>query len=163
MAQKINPIRPTDDNAISLAQDLLSKADSAALSFLHPETGHPSVSRIAVAALPNGALVSLMSELSTHTKALLQNPSCALLLGEVGGKGDPLTHPRITLHCTAKLVPHKDEAFANLREPYLQMRPKSKLYIDFADFSFAEFQVLSADLNGGFGKAYQLTAKDLLE
>ena len=161
MVQKINPLRPTDADAISLARKLVTAPESAALSFLHPDTGHPSVSRIAVAVLPNGSLVSLMSELSTHTKALLQNPSCALLLGDVGDKGDPLTHPRITLQCSSKLIPHDDDAFAGLRGPYLQKRPKSKLYINFADFCFAEFQIHAGDLNGGFGKAYQLSPEDL--
>ena len=48
-----------------------------------------------------------------------------------------------------------------LRDHYLAQRPKSKLYIDFADFFFARFDVTRAFLNGGFGKAFNLTHADL--
>ncbi|MEO0992151.1 MAG: pyridoxamine 5-phosphate oxidase, partial [Pseudomonadota bacterium] len=86
---------------------------------------------------------------------------CSLLVGEPGEKGDPLTHPRLTLIADARFVPHGDAAFRPLRDHYLTTHPKAKLYIDFADFSFALFDVTAAHLNGGFGKAYQLQPADL--
>ncbi|MCP5072068.1 MAG: pyridoxamine 5-phosphate oxidase [Rhodobacteraceae bacterium] len=161
MVQKINPIRPTDAEAIALAQSLIKAATFGALGVIAPGNGSPMVSRIAVATDASGTPFSLISDLAGHTKALRGNPTCSLLLGEPTSKGDPLTHPRVSLHCQAEFVNRDDDRYGSLRERYAQIRPKSKLYIDFADFKFTVFQVLSASLNGGFGKAYELTAQDL--
>ncbi len=151
-----NPIRPTDDEAISLAKTLISNAKFGAIAVTHPQTGHPHVTRIAVATDPNGSLLTLVSDLSIHTKALKANPICSLLLGEPGPKGDALTHPRLTLTCEARSVEKSP-----LREHYLAQHPKAQLYFDFSDFNILKFIINSADLNGGFGKAYQLTGAEL--
>lgn len=149
-------IRPTDTEARALARQLIRDARYGAIAVTHPESGHPHVTRIAIGTDPQGVPISLISDLSIHTKALRANPNCALLLGEPGAKGDPLTHPRITLTCVAHAADKPD-----LKAHYLATHPKSQLYIDFADFNFIRFQVVSADLNGGFGKAFRLTASDL--
>jgi len=47
-----------------------------------------------------------------------------------------------------------------LRDHYLNTHPKAQLYIDFSDFNFVRFEVMTGDLNGGFGKAYHLEASD---
>lgn len=159
--EKINPIRDTDDEARALARSLIDNARFGALGVRDPETGAPMVSRIAVATSPEGAPLTLISDLSHHTKALKADPVCSLLVGEPGEKGDPLTHPRITLQCRARFVRHGDERHAALRAHYLAQHPKSALYIDFADFSFALLTVEDAHLNGGFGKAFRLTPADL--
>jgi putative heme iron utilization protein len=50
----------------------------------------------------------------------------------------------------------------NAARRYLNRHPKAKLYAALADFSFFELAIERASLNGGFGKAYQLTRTDLL-
>lgn len=150
-----NPIRPTDDDARDLAKSLLTKARHAALGVIDPSTNGPMVSRIAVAWIGTAPHI-LISDLSMHTKALAANPACSLLVGEPGPKGDPLTHPRLTLQCAA-LSADK----ASLRADWLSLHPKSKLYFDFADFRMMRLEVHAAHLNGGFGKAFTLTAADL--
>ncbi|WP_424970928.1 HugZ family protein [Dinoroseobacter sp. S76] len=161
MADKINPIRPTDDDARRLARGLIAEARFGALGTVDPETGGPMVTRVAVGTAPDGRPLTLISELSLHTKALSADPRCSLLLGEPGPKGDPLTHPRITLQMRAGFVKNGTPAYAALREHYLTTHPKAQLYIDFTDFHFALFEVQSAALNGGFGKAFALTPTDL--
>ncbi|MEM0938128.1 MAG: pyridoxamine 5'-phosphate oxidase family protein [Pseudomonadota bacterium] len=158
---KINPIRETDDDARGLGRALIDAARFGALGVHDPATGAPMVSRVAVATDPGGTPLTLISDLSHHTKALKQNPVCSLLVGEPGGKGDPLTHPRITLQCRARFLRHGEDGHAEIRTHYLSQHPKSGLYIDFADFSFAFLDVEDAHLNGGFGKAYHLTPADL--
>ena len=148
-------IRPTDDEARHLARALISNAKFGSIAVAHPQTGHPHVSRIAIGTDPTGQPITLISDLSIHTKALHADPVCSLLLGEPGDKGDPLTHPRITLSCRAQFAEKKA-----LRDHYLVSHPKAQLYVDFADFNFMRFQILSADLNGGFGKAFHLKAQD---
>ncbi len=159
--EKINPIRETDADARRLARSLIDTARFGALGVRDPETGAPMVSRIAVATAPNGGPITLVSDLSHHTKALKSDPVCSLLVGEPGEKGDPLTHPRVTLQCRARFVRHGEDGHADLRAHYLKQHPKSGLYIDFADFSFALLAVEDAHLNGGFGKAFRLTPTDL--
>lgn len=152
-----NPIRPTDDEARSLACTLISQARFAALAVLDPTTGAPVVTRIALVASPTGLPLTLISTLSTHTTALAANPACSLLIGEPGPKGDPLTHPRLTLQATASPA----DKIA-LRAHYLSRYPKAQLYYDFADFQLTQMTPQSAFLNGGFGKAFHLTRADLV-
>jgi putative heme iron utilization protein len=164
MPQKI-PFRPVDDGARALARSLIDTATFAALAVLRPdigtELGTPSVTRIALATAHDGAPVSLVSTLSSHTAALIANPSCSLLIGEPEDKGDPLTHPRLTLHAEAHLVDRASPDHKILRDHYLLQRPKAKLYIGFGDFHLLTFRMRDALLNGGFGKAYLLSPADL--
>lgn len=156
-----DPIRPTDDDARKLAQDLIREARFAALGALQPETGAPLVTRVAFGTDRDGTPVTLISDLSHHTRALRSAPACSLLVGEPGPKGDPLTHPRLTLQCSASFVAHGDPAYREIAAHYLTSHPKAKLYIGFGDFSFVRFAVTEAYLNGGFGKAFVLTPGDL--
>ncbi len=153
--QKQKPIRPTNEEAIRLAKSLIQNAKYGSLAVVHPSTGNPHVTRIAVSTASNGGPITLVSDLSVHTKALRENSHCSLLLGEPGSRGDPLNHPRITLSCKAEFADK-----TSLRAIYLDQHPKAKLYIDFADFHFVKFEIISADLNGGFGKAFQLKPSD---
>ncbi|WP_425092645.1 HugZ family protein [Tropicimonas sp. S265A] len=156
-----SPIRPTDDEARALARELISKARFGALGVLEPQTDMPMVSRISVSTTAQGIPLSLISDLSHHTQALKADARCSLLVGEPGSKGDPLTHPRITLQCEARFITRTDDTFATLRARYLSSHPKAQLYIDFADFNFVELRPGVAHLNGGFGKAFTLTPSDL--
>jgi len=158
---KINPIRETDTEARSLAQNLLSQARFGALAVREPGSGIPYVSRIAFGLCPDGQPLTLISDLAAHTRALKADPQCSLLIGEPGEKGDPLTHPRMTLICKAEFLPRDMDGYQDLRTHYLVQYPKAKLYVDFADFNFTRLTVSRADLNGGFGKAFQLTPGDL--
>ena len=157
-----SPFRPVDDEARALARKLLNDATFAALAVTRPDTGAPSVTRIALATDPNGGPLSLVSTLSSHTAALEASAICALLVGEPDKRGDPLTHPRLTLHAEARLIDRDAPEHAALRDHYLSQRPKAQLYIDFGDFRLVTFRVTDALLNGGFGKAYQLGPADLL-
>jgi putative heme iron utilization protein len=156
-----SPIRPTDDEARALARHLLDHAHFGAVGVVDPETGAPMVTRIAVGTDAEGRPVSLVSDLSSHTRALRANPAASLLVGEPGDRGDPLTHPRLTLQARARFVRKGAEGYERLRTRWLEGHRKSTLYIDFADFSFVVFEVEAAHLNGGFGRAFVLTPGDL--
>lgn len=156
-----DPFQPVDNEARSLARELIDTARYGALAVLSPDTGAPSVTRIAVGTDTDGTPVTLISSLSSHTAALKADPRCSLLVGEPGSKGDPLTHPRLTLECTAEFLSRDDPEHPALRDHYLKTHPKAALYIDFADFSFVRLRATQALLNGGFGKAFKLIASDL--
>ncbi len=152
---KRDPINSTDDAARRLARDILDRARFGALAVTHPDSGAPYVARTAMF-WHDGALLTLVSTLSLHTKALAANPACAALIGEPGDKGDPLTHPRITLMCTAREVDK-----SAYKATWLAAIPKAQLYYDFSDFRMYALAVSEAHLNGGFGKAFHLGAGDL--
>lgn len=157
-----SPIRPTDDEARALARRLMQEARFAALGVVDPETGTPVVSRVAVAPDPDGLPMALVSDLSFHTKALVANLACSLLLGEPGAKGDPLTHPRLSLQGNASFVRHGMSDHPELARMYLRANPKAQLYIGFGDFALMRLRPTGAHLNGGFGKAFVLTPDDLV-
>lgn len=150
-----DPIRPVDDEARRLARKLIDEARFGALAVL--QDGAPTVTRVAIATDSDGVPLTLISDLSLHTKALRADPQGSLLLGEPGDKGDPLTHPRITLQVKAQFMEKTDALIAR----YLALQPKAKLYIGFADFHFARLLPQAAFLNGGFGQAFKLTPCDL--
>ncbi len=160
MNEKINPIRTTDDEARGLAKTLLRDTRFGSLAFMDKASGGPSVSRIIVACIPGQGLVTLISDLSAHSHALALDARCALLIGEPG-KGDPLAHARMSVVAQAVRLPEIMKENASLAEPFLAMHPKTKLYFNFLDFAFWRFSISRVDLNGGFGKAYQLTPDDL--
>ena len=148
-----NPIRPTDDEARALAARIMREARFGALAVL--QNGVPMVTRTGVDCA-GGDPVILISDLAEHTRALRANSAASLLVGEPGPKGDPLTHPRLTLQVRADAAEKPP-----LRDRWLASHPKAKLYIDFADFHFFRLEVREAYLNGGFGKAYRLSPADL--
>jgi putative heme iron utilization protein len=159
--EKKDVLRPTDEEAIRLARRLLRVSRYGALAVLEPETGAPSASRVATATDPDGSPLILVSTLSTHTGGLAADPRCSLLLGEPG-KGDPLAHPRITISCLAHRLDRESDDGKRARRRYLNRHPKAELYVDFGDFCFFRLDPQRASLNGGFGKAYALTRRDLL-
>lgn len=154
-------IRPTDADAIRLGKTLIRSARYGAIAVLDPETGAPLASRVGVATDVDGSPLILISMLSAHTRALVADPRCSLLLGEPG-RGDPLAHPRITLVCRAERLERDTPEQARAERRYLNRNPKAQLYVGLGDFSFFRLEILRGSLNGGFGKAYNLTASDLL-
>ena len=154
---RTNPIRETDAEALRLAAEL-SCERLGALGVLDP-SGYPAVSRVTVI-VADGAPVVLVSDLSHHTKAMDADPRVSLLLGTPPAKGDPLAHPRVTLLGEAAPVERGTGDHAVLREAWLVAHPKAALYVDFGDFRFRRIAVTRASLNGGFGRAYELTGED---
>ncbi|UWQ18696.1 HugZ family protein [Jannaschia sp. M317] len=150
----MDPYRPLDDDARALTRDVLAGATTAALGTLRD--GAPMVTRAGCLWLPGQGLFMLLSDLSDHARALAVDPACSLLLGEAGARGDPLTHPRLTL--MGRVEPADKPA---LRAAYLARRPKATVYYDFTDFRLLRLALGEALLNGGFGKAYRLTRADL--
>jgi putative heme iron utilization protein len=161
MAEQKNPFHPADDAARAMAADLLRAARHAAVGVLHPQTGAPHVTRIAFGLDGRGHGLTLVSDLALHCRALRADPRASVLIGDPGARGDPLIHPRITLAVRARFIACDDALRPELRAHWLEDHPKSKLYVDFADFHFVVLDLESADLNASFGKAFHLLREDL--
>ena len=145
----------------SVAKTLLRSTRSGALATLDRNTGHPFASLVNVATDSDGSPLILVSRLSTHTANLEADGRASLLL-TTSGKGDPLAHPRLTLLGSFAQVSRDDAHEPGMRRRFLSRHPKSELYAGFADFSFWRLAVVSAHLNGGFARAADLKAADVL-
>lgn len=160
-APKRDVLRETDGEALALSRSLLRRARHAVLAVLDPASGAPTASRVAMATDFDGSPVVLISSLANHTAGLSSDPRCSILIGEPG-KGDALAHPRMAIACHAERIGNNDPRRARIEWRFLSHNPKSKLYAAFPDFAYFVLVPRSASLNGGFGKAYALTAEQML-
>ncbi|WP_137155711.1 pyridoxamine 5'-phosphate oxidase family protein [Rhizobium sp. FKL33] len=161
MQEETPLIRPTDHEARKLARTLLRGARYGALAVLDPQTGFPLATRTLVGTDIDGSPVILISRLAAHTKALMADPRCSLLVGEPR-KGDPLAWPRLTAPGIASPVEKGAPEEDVIRRRFLRRHPKAKLYASFEDFQFYKIELENAFLNGGFGKSYKILREDLL-
>jgi heme iron utilization protein len=144
-----------------VAKGLLRATRAGSLATIDRNTGHPFASLVNVATDADGAPLVLISRLSTHTANLEQDGRASVLLAS-SGKGDPLAHPRLTLlGCFSEVGRDASDA-PRVRRRFLARHQKSELYAGFADFSFWRLKVVSAHLNGGFARAADLRAADVL-
>ena len=143
------------------ARELLRRIRAGSLATLDRNTGHPFASLVNIGTDADGSPVILTSRLSTHTANLEADGRASVLLAETG-KGDALTHPRLTVLGRFAAVPREAADEARLRRRFLAHHPKAQLYAGFADFAFWRMQVEAAHLNGGFARAADLTAADVL-
>ena len=152
---------PVDFKPLELAKSLLRVIRAGTLATLDRNSGHPFASLVNVATDVDGAPLILVSRLATHTANLEKDGRASLLLAEAG-KGDALAHPRLTVLGTMAPVARDGADAPCIRRRFLASHPKSELYADFGDFAFWRMAVVSAHLNGGFARAADLTAAELL-
>src|SRR4051812_23784515 len=152
---------PADFDPVALGKTLLRATRAGTLGTLDRNTGHPFASLVNVATDADGSPVILTSRLSTHTANLEADGRASVLLAETG-KGDPLAHPRLTVLGVFARVERDNPDEPHVRRRFLARHPKSELYAGFGDFAFWRMTVASAHLNGGFARAADLKADDLL-
>lgn len=145
---------------VPLARSLLRSIRAGTLATL-TEAGAPFASLTSVATDIDGAPLILISGLSHHTRHISGDPRCSLLLAQTG-KGDPLAHPRLTVTCTTRRVDRESAEGARIRRRFLCRHPKAELYADFGDFSFWRLEPVHFFLNGGFARAWDGPASDIL-
>ena len=144
-----------------VAKILLRTTRAGTLATLDRNTGYPFASLVNVATDVDGAPLILVSRLATHTANLEVDGRASLLLAELG-KGDALAHPRLTVLGTFAAVARDSADDARIRRRFLARHPKSELYAGFGDFAFWRMRIVSAHLNGGFARAADLAAVDVL-
>ena len=154
--------RPPDDfNPIAIAKELLRVTRAGALATIDRNTGHPFSSLVNIATDADGSPLILVSRLSTHTANIEVDPRASVLLASTG-KGDPLAHPRLTVLGTFANIERSAPDWARVQRRFLSRHPKSRLYTSFGDFTFWRLHVESAHLNGGFARAADLNASDIV-
>jgi putative heme iron utilization protein len=156
-----NAPQPADFMPREVAKSLLRATRTGTLATLDRNSGHPFASLVNVATDVDGAPLILVSRLATHTANLERDGRASLLLAETG-KGDALAHPRLTVLGTMAPIAHDSADEPRIRHRFLSRHPKSELYAGFADFAFWHMDVVSAHLNGGFARAADLNAAEVL-
>jgi heme oxygenase (biliverdin-IX-beta and delta-forming) len=156
-----NASPPADFKPLDIAKALLRATRAGTLATLDRNTGHPFASLVNVATDVDGSPLILVSRLATHTANLEVDGRASLLLAETG-KGDALAHPRLTVLGTFAPVDREGDDDARIRRRFLTRHPKSELYAGFGDFGFWRMGVVSAHVNGGFARAADLSAADVL-
>lgn len=151
-------LNPVDDAALARAADVLRPARHGYLAVLHPGTGWPGSSRVALGSDADGVPLILISQLSQHFGALQGDARCCLLVGEPGS-GDPLAYARLSIDCLAQRADAAERLA--LRERFVAWQPKAALYVDFADFAFWRLVPQRASFNAGFGRAYAMDTAHL--
>ncbi len=159
MAEPFDPVQSANESARETTRQLLREARFGTLATIN-ENGYPFASLVTFALDRAQTPFLLVSRLSGHTKHLLADPRCSLLVGEPG-KGDPLAHARITIQCSASIIDRASDENIILRTLFIARHPKAALYIDFPDFLYIRLTMMEASLNGGFGKAFRLKSDDL--
>jgi putative heme iron utilization protein len=145
-----------DFNPKTAAKKLLREGRSGALATLMPQSGDPYCSLVNVATAADGAPLLLISTLAVHTKNLLNDARCSLMIDE-RKEGDPLEGGRVMLLGTAVKTDDKD-----VRRRYLARQQEAEVFAGFADFAFYKMQLKGAHLVAGFGRIVDLKPEDVL-
>jgi putative heme iron utilization protein len=145
-----------DFNPKTAAKKLLREGRSGALATLMPASGDPYCSLVNVATAADGAPLLLISTLAVHTKNLLADPRCSLMIDE-RKEGDPLEGGRVMLSGTAEKTNDPD-----VRRRYLARQQEAEVFVGFADFAFYKMVLKGAHLVAGFGRIVDLKPEDIL-
>ncbi len=103
-----------------------------------------------------GRPLLLISELAEHTRNLLADPRCSLIVQPF--IPDMQTAGRVTLMGRARRLPDKD----SLGPRYLRYHPQAQTYFAMHDFSFWVIEPVRIRYIGGFGRIHWIEAQDFL-
>src|SRR5258708_19945895 len=113
-------MQPTPDfNPKTATKKLLREGRSGALATLMPGSGDPYCSLVNVATAADGAPLLLISRLAVHTKNILADPRCSLMIDEPK-EADPLQGRRIIIVGSAAVTEDP-----NARRRYLHRQPEA--------------------------------------
>ena len=138
-----DPAIPTPTHA-ERARTLAARGGEATLSTL--DEGHPYGSFV-LYAMDGGHPVLLISGLAAHTKNLVADPRCSLLIREAGAD-NPLAVGRLTLMGRAEVVGDETSGAA----AYVARHPDTAPYASYRDFAFWRITVDRVRYIGGFGR-----------
>ena len=143
-----------DNDSARTARCLLRSARVGTLAT--SAKGQPFASLVTPACAPDLSLLLLLSGLSEHTRHLMADPRCSVLVVGVAETANPQTAPRLTVTGVAERV-----ASPELKSRYLAVHPYASLYADFGDFAVWRMQPVAGLFVGGFARAIRLPRQAL--
>ena len=143
-----------DDDSVRTARCLLRSARVGTLAT--SAKGQPFASLVTPACAPDLSLLLLLSGLSEHTRHLVADPRCSVLVVGAAETANPQTAPRLTVTGVAERVEAPE-----LKSRYLAVHPYASLYADFGDFAVWRMQPVAGLFVGGFARAIRLPRQAL--
>jgi putative heme iron utilization protein len=137
------------------ARRLLRGARVATLATVRQD-GQPFASLVTPGTAPDGSVLLLLSSLAEHTRHLMADPRCSLLVAGAAASANPQTAPRLTVTGTA--TPEPDPA---LKARWLSVHPYAALYADFEDFGLWRVTTGDTLLVAGFARATRLSSAEI--
>ena len=119
--------------------------------------GQPFASLVTPACSADLSILLYLSDLSEHTRHLMADPRCSVLVTGAPTSANPQTAPRVTV---TGLAETSDDPAMKAR--FLAVHPYASLYADFADFRIWRIRLMGALFIGGFARAVRLKVGDLL-
>ncbi|HTU54373.1 MAG TPA: pyridoxamine 5'-phosphate oxidase family protein [Acetobacteraceae bacterium] len=138
------------------ARLLVRRARAGVLATAGPG-GAPFASLVTPAAAPDLSALLWLSRLARHTRNLLADPRCSLLLAGPAEGPNPQTAPRVTLIGSA--APVGDGAALKAR--WLGLHPYALPYAGLADFSLWRVTIDEAHFVAGFAATARLTGAEI--
>ena len=102
-------------------------------------------------------LFLLLSDLSDHTENLKINKKVSIYFAQEEIHKEKLNNPRLTLLGTIEKIKlnKNDDLFRKLLKNYILIEKSAKMWGEFLDFNFYEFNIKDSLYVKGFGKAYK--------
>jgi putative heme iron utilization protein len=119
--------------------------------------GQPFASLVTPACTPGLSILLFLSDLSEHTRHLMADPRCSMLVSGAPVSANPQTAPRVTVTGLAETT--DDPA---MKARFLAVHPYASLYADFTDFRVWLIRPMAALFVGGFARAERLKAGNLV-
>ena len=138
-----------------LARQLLRAARAATLAT--QTAGQPFTALVTPATAPDLSILLWLSSMSEHTRHLMAEPRCALMVTGQPETENPQTAPRLTITGLAERL--DDPA---LKARWLALHRYAALYAEFADFALWRIVPAAAHFVAGFARATRLRRADLL-
>ncbi len=118
--------------------------------------GQPFAALVTPAVAPDGSALLLLSGLSVHTRHLLAEPRCALMVSGAPDGPNPQTAARLTV--TGRAAQETDQRW---RHYWLERHPYAGFYAGLADFRLWRMVPEAGHFVAGFGRAGALTRAEL--
>lgn len=123
-----------------------------------PEDGTAFATLVSPATAPDLSPILLLSGLARHTRNLVADPRCSLLLAGAPEGPNPQTAPRVTLIGNAAPVP---DAGA-LKARWLALHPYAVPYAELPDFRLWRLTIAAAHFVAGFAATARIPPTELL-
>lgn len=150
----------------SALRELVTGHRQAALGTV--SGGMPFVSMVLYALeMREGAMPAPLihvSRLSAHTRYLMADPRASLLIMQPdAGVVDPQLLERVSIQCLARVIHFDDPGYPAARAAYAHHLPDQEYLFGFPDFTLFRLEPQEARYVRGFGRAFTLDARKLLE
>lgn len=128
------------------------------------EQGQPMVSMVLYGVSADFSRYYLhISQLAAHTRNIMEHPQVSLMLCEVvRSKVNPQTLARLSIMGKASLLSPMSTEYEMAKEQYLDKYPFAKMNFQLGDFALYGIGLETARYVAGFGKAFSLSAEDML-